>query len=83
MNREHIRKVLIALAERMCDNPLEYSDAFGRDVDRALRLCLTDIDPTWVRWSYVGQQHGWITARRAASTIRARGQPQDTDNPSF
>ena len=22
------------------------------------------IDPTWVRWSYVGQQHGWITAKQ-------------------
>jgi len=35
----HITKVLIALAERMCDNPEQYTVEDGKNLDRALRTC--------------------------------------------
>lgn len=35
----------------------------ARDLDRALRSCtgLTDIDPVWFQWRYIGEPLGWIT----------------------
>lgn len=59
----HITKVLIALAERMCDDPEQYSMEDGKNLDRALRTCpdIHDIHTVWVRWHYVAEQYGWLT----------------------
>ena len=59
----HITKVLIALAERMCYNPEQYSVEDGKNLDRALRTCpdIYDIHTVWVQWRYVAEPRGWLT----------------------
>ena len=68
MKFPHITKVLVNLANLMCDNPDQFSVESGRDLDRALRTCpdISDIDPVWIRWGYVGEQFGWITTNELA-----------------
>jgi len=50
-------------AEKMLENPDQYSVEDGQIMDRALRSCQTisDIDTIWVRWDYIGYQRGWTT----------------------
>lgn len=63
MKSPHVTKVLISLAQHMCDHPDQFSEESGRDMDRALRTHpdISDIDPVWVRWGYVAGKHGWLT----------------------
>lgn len=50
-------------AQKMMDDPNSFSQEDGRIMDRALRSCtgVSDIDVIWVRWSFIGEQQGWIT----------------------
>ncbi len=32
----------------------------AKALDAKLRLLLTDIDPFWIRWRYVGEKQGWL-----------------------
>ena len=70
----HITKVLIALAERMCDNPEQYTVEDGKNLDRALRTCpdIYDIHTVWVLWSYVAEKQGWLTDHEMISTNRGK-----------
>lgn len=50
-----VARALRAYAEKMMDNPDQFSDEEGKILDRALRSCpaVSDIDTVWVRWSYL------------------------------
>jgi hypothetical protein len=52
-------------AWKMADDPEAYTQDEGRMMDRALRSCdgISDIDRVWVRWRYIGEKYGWITAK--------------------
>ena len=60
---ERVALALRDYAAFMCNHPEQFSQEDGQVLDRALRSCpaISDIDVVWVRWSYVAQQHHWLT----------------------
>jgi hypothetical protein len=73
------RDILVAKALRNFANIIMDNDSLveteeARALDRALRSCpaISDIDPIWVRWRFVGSKRGWITSSEMVCTKHGR-----------
>lgn len=64
--KKHEDLIAIALrqyAYEMCQQPGEFNQTQGKNLDRALRSCkgISDIDVVWVQWSYIADKYCWRT----------------------
>jgi len=77
----HLPATLRYFAWRMTDNPEAYTLEEGKMMDRALRTCpgIIDIDRVWVRWSYIAEKQGWLTANELVMKKRGYQYPEMED----
>ena len=60
MKSKEAKTKILDLATWMVDNPAKVTIKQGSAMDAMLRTgLLSDIDPFWVRWSYVAELYRW------------------------